>query len=322
MRDEQALYLHRQRVLREHHETMKAIYQKVPGLTRLDQEIARLRKEIISRMLNTYTGLGTDPELPALEEALAQVIAAREQLLRECNVNEVDLKPAWDCPHCEDTGRIYVDEEKIKVCSCRGQQKTAWRQHLAGLPPRLEGASFAGVNYELYRESERNQVRKIFNYVEKYCDSLNPGGRGHGLFIHGSTGSGKSWLLGCIANRISPVMSVKYMVFADFLDTLRATFSGSGHASEQELIEYVKQADLLLLDDLGVEKASEFSLKYLSQIIDYRYRSLKPVVVTSNFTLEELRNRTQSDLYGERIIWRLIETCDILNLQGNIRLRL
>jgi DNA replication protein DnaC len=322
MRDEQALYLHRQRVLREHQKTMEAIYQKVPGLIRLDQEIARLRKEIISRMLSTYKGLGADSELPTLEDALTQVVTARGNLLREYNVNEGDLKPEWDCPHCEDTGRIYVDEDKIKLCSCRDQQKGAWRQHLAGLPPRLEGSTFARVNYELYRESERSQVRKIFNYVEKYCNSLNPGSKGHGLFIHGSTGSGKSWLLGCIANRLSPVMSVKYMVFADFLDTLRATFSGSGHTSEQELIEYVKQADLLLLDDLGVEKASEFSLKYLAQIIDYRYRSLKPVVVTSNFTLEELRNRTQSDLYGERIIWRLIETCDILNLQGNIRLHL
>jgi DNA replication protein DnaC len=80
---------------------------------------------------------------------------------------------------------------------------------------------------------------------------------------------------------------------------------------------------LLLLDDLGVERPTEFSLKNLAQIIDYRYRNCLPLVVTSNFTLEELIQRSQNDLYGERIVWRLSECCsNMLELKGNLRLNL
>jgi DNA replication protein DnaC len=116
-------------------------------------------------------------------------------------------------------------------------------------------------------------------------------------------------------------MSVRYLVYADFLDSLRATFNREAEQSEQQLVDEVKNVDLLLLDDLGLEKPTEFSLKNLAQIIDYRYRNLKPLVVTSNFTLPELVRRFQTDLYGERIVWRLGEMCsNILELKGNLRM--
>ena len=107
-------------------------------------------------------------------------------------------------------------------------------------------------------------------------------------------GVGKSYLMGCIANYLCSRMSVRYLVYADFLDSLRATFnSRDSEYSEQQLVDEVKNVGLLLLDDLGVERPTEFSLKNLAQIIDYRYRNCLPLVVTSNFTLEELIQRTE-----------------------------
>ena len=309
-------------ILTQHKALLDKMYSAHPELNKNNGQIERIKKLIITKTISKLQGQALDTDINELEQQLEVLRMERLDLLEQKKIDPKLLQPNWDCSRCQDTGRIYIDDDRFEVCGCNEATKAEMLRTAVNLPVRLAKASFSNVDTKLYQPQFRKQAAKIFEYVQKYCDNIEST-PGHGLFIHGPTGSGKSYLLGCIANHLFTQMPVKYLVYADFLDSLRATFNTRDNGnSEQQLIDEVKNTGLLLLDDLGVEKPTEFALKYLAQIIDYRYRNCLPIVVTSNFTQDELKNRTQNDLYGERIVWRLIEICSILNLEGNIRINL
>lgn len=313
----------RKKIMEEHEKCLASLFNKFPELKERETQIREIKKQIISTTLAKLRGQAPDSKIIRLEQQLEQLYQERASLLKEYNIPQKSLEPQWSCQHCQDTGWVYIDNRQAVPCQCQVSRRRKFLRSAVDLPARIADASFAKVNYNLYQPPFRTQAKKIFSYVKDFCDTLkdNPN---QGLYIHGPTGSGKSYLIGCVANYLSSQMSVKYLVYADFLDSLRATFStrDSGY-SEQQLVDEVKNIKLLLLDDLGVEKPTEFSLKNLAQIIDYRYRNCLPLVVTSNFTLEELIQRSRNDLYAERIVWRLSESCsNILELKGNLRLNL
>lgn len=310
-------------ILAEHQKYMDNLFARHPKLKQNFDQAEKVRKQIISATLGKLRGQPLDEEITGLETRLADLLRKRSALLSQYDINPASLEPKWNCPRCQDTGMVYTVDGKYLVCACAQAKRSRLFRQRAGLPARISQATFAGTDFAIFQTAYRSQVKKVYAYSQKFCDELKLNSESsQGLFIHGPTGSGKSYLLGCIANYLVEHMSVRYMVYADFLDSLRATFnSRDSGQSEQQLVDEVKNVDLLLLDDMGIEKPTEFSLKNLAQIIDYRYRSLKPVVVTSNFTLEELIRRTQTDLYGERIVWRLGEICsNILELKGNLRM--
>ena len=313
----------RTRILAAHDKHLAALYARHPQLKQNAQQIADTQKQMISMTLAKLRGEAPDSEISLLEARHEELHQVRAELLKQYNIPPQSLEPQWTCQRCLDTGWIYINDEQAAPCQCQISRRQGFLRRAADLPARFADASFANVNYNLYQQPFRAQAKKIFTYVKNFCDALEENSN-QGLYIHGPTGSGKSYLMGCIANYLSSRKSVKYLVYADFLDALRATFNtrDSGY-SEHQLVDEVKNAGLLLLDDLGVERPTEFSLKNLAQIIDYRYRNCLPLVVTSNFTLEELIQRSQNDLYGERIVWRLSECCsNMLELKGNLRLNL
>lgn len=309
----------RRSVLADYDKRVEGLFNKYPRLKTNFQEAALLRKRIISATIKKLQGAPLDTAVTELENQLGALLQQRIELLNEYGIEPEALNPQWNCPRCQDTGMI-LKAGKYVPCPCNEVRRAQLFLKRANLPLRIASATFASANFSLYQPQQRTQAKKIYTYVQKFCQILKTEPRGKGLYIFGPTGSGKSFLLGCIANHLLEDLSVRYLVYADFLDQLRASFDPDSVYSEQQLMKEVREVDLLLLDDLGVEKPSEFSLKYLAQIIDYRYRNLKPLVVTSNFTLSELVLRTQRDIYGERIVWRLKEMCsNILELKGNLR---
>lgn len=309
----------RKLILAEHKQYMDSLFAQYPSLKANFDQTDDVLKQIVSATFRKCKGEPMEEGIGTLEARLDELMAERRALLKEYKIDPLSLEPKWNCSLCQDTGMINQGD-KFVACSCAQEKRTRLFRMQASMPRRIANATFAAANFDLYQPEFRKEAKKNFAYVQRFCDQLKKDS-GQGMYIHGTTGSGKSYLLGCIANYLLEHMSVRYLVYADFLDSLRATFNREAEQSEQQLVDEVKNVDLLLLDDLGIEKPSEFSLKYLAQIIDYRYRNLKPLVVTSNFTLEELIRRFQTDLYGERIVWRLGEICtNILELKGNLRM--
>jgi DNA replication protein DnaC len=100
----------------------------------------------------------------------------------------------------------------------------------------------------------------------------------------------------------------------DLLLEIRECFSGRTGDSESSLIEKYTGRKCLILDDLGPEKSSEWSIQTLYSIIDRRYRDVRQTLVTSNLTLDEIAEKV-----GDRIASRIAGMCEVVEIKGKDR---
>ena len=106
--------------------------------------------------------------------------------------------------------------------------------------------------------------------------------RQYRLPVLGGVGTGKSYLAGCIANALmEKEIPVRMTNFALILNDLAASFEG-----RNEYISRLCRYPLLILDDFGMERGTEYGLEQVFNVIDSRYRSGKPLIVTTNLTLD------------------------------------
>ena len=131
-----------------------------------------------------------------------------------------------------------------------------------------------------------------------------------GLLFWGGVGTGKSYLAACIANALmEQEIPVRMTNFAAILNDLAASFEG-----RNEYISRLCRYPLLVLDDFGMERDTAYGLEQVYSVIDSRYRSRRPLIVTTNLTLQEIQNPT--DTAHARIYDRLLEMCAPVRFTG------
>ena len=131
-----------------------------------------------------------------------------------------------------------------------------------------------------------------------------------GLLLWGGVGTGKSYMAGCIANALmEQEVAVCMTNFARIMNELNNAFSG-----RNEVVDRLCGYPLLVIDDFGVERGTEYALEQIYNIIDSRYRSRKPLIVTTNLALTELKN--PQDTAHARIYDRLLELCTPIACTG------
>ena len=144
-------------------------------------------------------------------------------------------------------------------------------------------------------------MTKARAYVNHWPEAFK---RNIGLLLFGDVGTGKSFAAGCVANalldRDVPVLMTN---FPTILTRLSGTFGEDRTAFLDSLGDY----DLLIIDDLGVERNTEYSMEQMFSIVDSRYRSGKPLIVTTNLKLDELKH--PPDFAHARIYDRILERC-------------
>ncbi len=152
------------------------------------------------------------------------------------------------------------------------------------------------------------QIRRARLYADNWPSMAE---RGTGLLIWGPVGTGKTFAAGCIANALlEQGMSVLMTSFPRILNAVAGMYQDQRGAFFSSLGEY----DLLVLDDLGVERQTEYGLEIVYNVIDTRYRSSKPMIVTTNLTLDEMKQ--QGDLVRMRIYDRILERCIPVAMSG------
>ncbi|MGN0718253.1 MAG: ATP-binding protein [Anaerovoracaceae bacterium] len=156
------------------------------------------------------------------------------------------------------------------------------------------------------------ELQKAHEYVAHWEEMK---ARSLGLLLWGDVGTGKSFFAGCIANALLdqgiPVLMTN---FSRILNTLTGMYSDD----RNQFVDSFNKYSLLIIDDLGIERNSEFALEQVFHVIDSRYRSKKPMIVTTNLTLDELKH--PQDLAHSRIYDRILERCVPLKINNqNIR---
>ena len=152
---------------------------------------------------------------------------------------------------------------------------------------------------------------KISSIAHKYVDNfVEMKKRGKGLLLYGTVGSGKTYIAACIANELinrgRPCLVTN---FARITNTLQGMFEG-----KQRYLDDLNRLDLLVIDDLSAERDTSFMNEMVFNVIDARYRSGKPLIVTSNLTSEELMRPSSVD--KQRIYSRVLEMCFPVEVKG------
>ena len=130
-----------------------------------------------------------------------------------------------------------------------------------------------------------------------------------GLIFHGPVGTGKSFTSACIANELlDNSTSVIMTSFVKILQNIQKQ-------DEAEYIAMLNSAKLLILDDLGTERNTDYALEKVYNIIDSRSRVSKPMVLTTNLSLDEMMDAT--DIRYKRIYDRILETCYPVEISGD-----
>jgi DNA replication protein DnaC len=119
----------------------------------------------------------------------------------------------------------------------------------------------------------------------------------------GEPGNGKSHLATAVANELTAKgKRVVFISMPDLLEKIKATFNRNSTESEAEIMRGLQMCDLLVIDDIGAEKVSDWVQEVIFRIVDGRYKKVKPILVTSNLEPKELAERI-----GKRAYDRLIE---------------
>ncbi len=188
-------------------------------------------------------------------------------------------------------------ERKEAAEQLRRRQQQIERNRSVGLPDPLVRKH----TFENDRGYNREAMKIARSYREKFTHFQKSG---MGLLLWGDVGTGKSFLAGCIANALlSDGVSVLMTNFARLLNRLTDLQTGERNS----YIDSLNRFDLLVIDDLGIERNSEFAREQVYSVVDSRYRSAKPLVVTTNLSLQEMK--TASDLWRKRIFDRVLERC-------------
>lgn len=204
------------------------------------------------------------------------------------------------------------------LCDCEREQlkianEKRAKQEAMDRVKRLRAVGFPDADMKEWTfEKDDNANEKISTIARKYVECFKEmKARGKGILFYGSVGTGKTFISACIANELidqgHPCLVTN---FARLINTLSGKYEGN-------FLDKLNQFDLIVIDDLASERDTEYMGEIVQNIIDARYRSGKPLIVTTNLTSDELRNPT--DIRKQRIYSRLFEMCVPVEVKGNDR---
>jgi DNA replication protein DnaC len=195
------------------------------------------------------------------------------------------------CPHCGDAGWYkkavpvgHPEFAKLFPCSCKSaeieQRKAQKLMDISNIGPFLD-KTFDTFNSTIHG------VQRAYLRARSYADAP----RGW-LVLFGKCGVGKTHLAAAIANQLlADHWRVLFAVTPDLLDHLRSTFGPNSEVEYDRRFEDIRDAQVLILDDLGTENSSGWAREKLFQIINHRYNYAMPTVITSNRKPEDIDPR-------------------------------
>lgn len=188
---------------------------------------------------------------------------------------------------------IRVEEE---IAKCEERQEKIFKD--ANLGERFKYRTFD--NFE--REKQQEAYDKAIAYVSNFKAYT-----GKGLLFLGTVGTGKTHLAAAITHYMAEHgVGVKFGNIVDIFESARNAYS-----TDEDIIKDIKKYPLLVIDDLGKERSTEWTKEKLYEIVNYRYERCLPMVFTTNLTSDELEERL-----GDATMSRIREMCTPIKMVG------
>ena len=276
-----------------------AIYEKEPRLGEIERELRRTAAHVLAA---TFRRQG-DP-VAAMQQLKKDNLALQQErdwILQAEGLEPDDLTVQPLCPKCGGTGYVGAQMCECLRELCRQEQKKVLLQSFGA-----GKESFEKFRLDVYPDrldpklgiSPRALMKRVYESAVSYARTFSTASES--LLFMGATGLGKTLLSGCIARAVADRgYSVCYVsagkLFSDF-ETEKFRLKEDGALTGEYL-----QTDLLIIDDLGTEMTTQFTVSALYQIVNGRLLSGKPTIVSTNLPDTELEAR-----YSAQIASRLL----------------
>lgn len=284
-------------------------FEKCPELLEIKRKMALAGISVAKIMLE---GGDVQAQMERISNENLSLQAKRRELLKQNGFPEDYLKPQYFCPECEDTG--FIDG---RMCECHKKLLAEISFEKISEISAIKSSRFDNFRLDFYPEapdaktgiSPRRRMKEILDYCKCYADDF--GRNSDSIFMYGATGLGKTHLsLAIAAKAIEKGYDVAYYSAPNLLAQLeREKFGRSTETTD--LYDTILNCDLLIIDDLGSEFSTQFTVSEIYNIINTRITYRRPVIISTNLSSQELETK-----YSERITSRIIGCYTCLRFFG------
>lgn len=237
-------------------------------------------------------------------------------------------RAGMSCETCNDMFLVVkVDDQgnrSAEPCQCVEDGRVIRYMKAANIPAGFEGAELE--NYGTDHPSCTQKQRMALLMAKRFAEKSIAEAASKGLILVGGCGTGKTHLAVGILKKLVQVQRRRALFYssAHLLEMIRSTFDRED-ISEWEIMRPVLDRDILLLDDLGAGKITEFIQEKLAYILMERYNRKLTTIITTNYPViapqaednKKLSRKTLGDCIGERAFSRLIEMCVVVPIDGS-----
>lgn len=288
-------------------ENRELAYKTVPEIADIDASLSSSGSLISQQVL--YNKENIKETINKIKENNTKLINKKKKLLKDAGLGEDFLDIKYTCKKCNDTG--YVD---AMPCSCLLEVAEKLYNESSKCINAGNVDLFESFNLNYYPEKVnqfpcKSVMESIYNNCKKYAEEFSLSSPN--LLIFGGTGIGKTHISLAIAKKVEQKgFNAIYISAPDLFTSLEKERFNQENVSEN--MQSVTECDLLVIDDLGAEFTTSFTISALYTIINSRINSEKPTIITANLVPSEIAER-----YSDRIASRLIGSYEHLHFIGN-----
>ncbi len=274
-------------------------------------EFAKLETELMkngARLLNCV--LNKCESFEEIKGSIQDLQKAKAEVLSSIGLPEDYLDDIHDCADCRDTG--FIDGKR---CSCL---KNLISKHIganSNLTEFMREQTFEKFDMSLF--AGQNADGRVMKVMQIVCDTAYSFAESfdvshENLLLLGNAGTGKTFVSSCIANRaLERGKTVYYQTAFKLFEIFENAKFGKDDEESEDIVKYVYDVDLLIIDDLGTEFVTQFTLAALFDIVNARIIAGKSTVISTNLSFETL-----AETYSQRIASRFMGEYKIIQTLG------